>query len=63
MAGRVTAKTSSTIGFRVLVVSDGKGGVRPVYPDEPSYTLGFTLSASGDGVVNIMLRPMYLVKA
>lgn len=59
MAGRVNVKTSTHIGYRILVVSDGKGGVRPVYPDEPSYTIGFTLNASQNGMVGIMLRPMY----
>jgi hypothetical protein len=63
LAGRVQVRTSTPhIGYRILVVSDGKGGVRPIYPDEKAYTLGFTLNTPVNGMVGIMLRPMYCVK-
>ncbi|SRR6266487_178810 len=61
LAGRVNVSTSvQDIDYRSFVVSDGHGGVRPVYPDEPSYTLGFTLNSPVDGQVGILLRPLYV---
>jgi hypothetical protein len=66
LAGRVNVKTASDILPRQLVVSDGRGGVRPVAFGEPSFVLGFALNNTceeGDlkGTVGIMLRSIFVI--
>lgn len=57
LTGRVNVATSAVITERMLVCSDGKGGVRPVTPGQPTYVLGFALNASLNNQVGLFLRP------
>ncbi len=58
LIGRVNVKTAVDMTYRTPVVSDGRGGVRPVLKDEIGNMLGFTLNSTNQGMVGIQLRSM-----
>lgn len=63
LVGRVNVKTLEPITKRMLVVSDGKGGVRPIHTLETGYVIGIALNDAKDGQVGILLRPMIFTRA
>lgn len=66
LAGSVSCRTAADILPRQLLVSNGRGGVRPVNYEEPAFVLGFSLTPTvedGDmkGTVGVFLRSMFVI--
>ncbi len=59
VAGRVRVVCDSDIAFRQLVTSDGTGGVRAMAAGEEGFALGYALHSAQDGMVGVLIRPMY----
>jgi hypothetical protein len=57
VCGRVNVKTAVDMHYRTLVVSDGRGGVRPLQAGEVGFVMGFTLNATDKGMIGLMIRP------
>lgn len=60
-SGRVFARTAYDISGRQYVCSDGRGGVRAVQPGESVLAIGIALSPTTNGMVPILVRPVFVM--